>query len=145
MTLSEPSGTHIEANIQGSNSGMIAVGQNIQQHEETQNGSQVDPQALLEDWLAQYNALKQMIQIAQVPDEKKVSALVHAQDLEDNLRSGEPDVTMLEAVKKWFLKNLPALAGTVTGLVVHPLVGKLVEAGGNALASQLFGPQAANK
>ena len=38
--------------------------------------------------------------------------------------------------------HLPKLAGAVTGLVVHPVVGKIVEAAGDVAASQfrkLFG------
>jgi len=49
---------------------------------------------------------------------------------------GEPDLTTMEYVKKWFVKNLPALAGSVTSLVVHPVVGKLVTAAGDAAVAE---------
>jgi hypothetical protein len=42
----------------------------------------------------------------------------------------------------WFGKNLPTLAGSITGLIIHPVVGKIVEAAGELAASQfraLFG------
>jgi hypothetical protein len=42
----------------------------------------------------------------------------------------------MEYVKRWFVKNLPGLAGAVTSIVVHPIVGKLVEAAGDALAAE---------
>ena len=45
-------------------------------------------------------------------------------------------MTTMEYVKRWFVKNLPGLAEAVTGVVVHPIVGKLVEAAGDALAAE---------
>ena len=47
--------------------------------------------------------------------------------------------------RAWFGKNLPALAGSITGLIIHPVVGKIVEAAGELAASQfraLFGDTA---
>ena len=34
------------------------------------------------------------------------------------------------------IKHLPAVAGSITALVFHPILGKLVEAGGDALAAE---------
>jgi hypothetical protein len=42
----------------------------------------------------------------------------------------------MEYVKVWFGKNLPGLAGAVTGLIVNPVVGKLVEVAGDVLAAE---------
>jgi hypothetical protein len=42
----------------------------------------------------------------------------------------------MEYVKNWFGKHLPGLAGTVVGVLVHPVVGKLVEAAGDAAADE---------
>jgi hypothetical protein len=42
----------------------------------------------------------------------------------------------MEYVKGWFAKHLPGLAGAVTGVIVHPIVGKLVEAAGETLAAE---------
>jgi hypothetical protein len=41
----------------------------------------------------------------------------------------------MEYVRNWFVKNLPSVAGSVVSLIVHPLVGKLVEVGGDAMAT----------
>jgi hypothetical protein len=63
-------------------------------------------------------------------------------ELEEALVSGKPDPATAGYVKGWFARNVPAIAGGVLSLVVHPVVGKLVEAGGNALAdpfAQLVG------
>jgi len=39
-------------------------------------------------------------------------------------------------VRDWFAANVPKLAGAVAGLVVHPVVGKLVEAAGDAVVGE---------
>ncbi|MEU6033004.1 hypothetical protein ABZ825_39460 [Streptomyces tauricus] len=48
----------------------------------------------------------------------------------------EPDLSTMEYVRRWFTHNLPALAGAVTSLVIHPVVGHLVEAAGGTLAEE---------
>ena len=40
----------------------------------------------------------------------------------------------MEYVRDWFARHLPKLAGTVGALVVHPIVGKIVEASGEVIA-----------
>ena len=57
-------------------------------------------------------------------------------ELEQAVTEKKPDLSTMEYVRSWFLKNLPGLAGAVTSVVVHPIVGKLVEAGGDALVSE---------
>jgi len=73
---------------------------------------------------------------AEAPLEKKDAALERVEELEEAVTAEEPDLTTMEYVKRWFVKNLPGLAGAVTGVVVHPIVGKLVEAAGDALAAE---------
>jgi hypothetical protein len=48
----------------------------------------------------------------------------------------EPDLTTVQYVKQWFVKKLPALAGIVTGVLVHPAVGRLVAAAGDFVADE---------
>ncbi len=74
---------------------------------------------------------------AQAPAEKKAAGLERVAELEAAITAEKPDLTTMGYVKNWFVKNLPSLAGAVTGLVVHPIVGKLVEAAGEMLASEL--------
>jgi hypothetical protein len=70
-----------------------------------------------------------------VPPEEKEKALERVDELKEAVTAKKPDLTTMEYVKNWFGKNLPSVAGSVVGLIVHPLVGKLVEVGGEALAS----------
>jgi hypothetical protein len=57
---------------------------------------------------------------------------VHEQRLDDD----EPDLGRLESARNWFIRKLPALSGAVVSLILHPLVGRLVEAAGDALAAE---------
>ncbi|MEU6389072.1 hypothetical protein [Streptomyces sp. NPDC046939] len=57
------------------------------------------------------------------------------EELEETVSAtGEPpDVSTMRYVVRWFRRSLPALATAVTGLVLHPVVGRLVEAAGDTL------------
>ena len=57
-------------------------------------------------------------------------------ELEEAVTAKKPDLTTMEYVKRWFARNLPELAGAVTGVIIHPIVGKLVEAAGDGLAAE---------
>ncbi|WP_407562259.1 hypothetical protein [Streptomyces sp. 184] len=69
-------------------------------------------------------------------------------ELEEAATAPEPDLTTMDYVRRWFTRSLPALAGAVAGVVVHPVVGHLVEAAGGGLAEefrQRFGDGAAGE
>jgi hypothetical protein len=75
----------------------------------------------------------EMAQLRQMFEELKTKIAQEAPPAEQEKALERVDE--LEYVKNWFVKHLPSVAGSVVGLVVHPIVGKLVEAGGDALAS----------
>lgn len=72
---------------------------------------------------------------AEAPTEQKTAALVKIDELEDAIEMGQPDLSTMESVKNWFTTHMPTFAGAVTSVVVHPIVGKLVEAAGDMLAA----------
>jgi hypothetical protein len=82
-----------------------------------------------------FQALQQQI-AAQAPADKRDKAQEKAQELREAITSPQPDLDTMGAVKNWFIKNIPQLAGAVTGIIVHPIVGKLVEAAGEVAASE---------
>lgn len=47
----------------------------------------------------------------------------------------QPKVSRMEEVRDWFIKHLPSMLGAVTTLFVNPILGKIVEAGGEMAAS----------
>lgn len=135
-------GDNISANISGPVSGQVGVGKNISQKQTIGTGTP----GVTETELA---ALREMIaglraQIAaEAPPDRKDAALERVDELQEAVTAEKPDLSTMEYVKRWFAKNLPALAGSVASVVVHPIVGKLVAAAGEALAGEFrrrFGP-----
>ncbi|MBF6076627.1 hypothetical protein ACWEPH_03000 [Nocardia beijingensis] len=57
-------------------------------------------------------------------------------ELEEAVTAPEPDLSTMDYVRNWFVRNVPGLAGAVTGLIVHPIVGQLVTAVGGTLAAE---------
>ena len=112
--------------ITGKISGQIAIGNNNAQFITSEEVKELH--WLLADLRAKVDSTTE--------PEKKDAALEQVQRLEQAVTAKKPDLSKMEKVKNWFGKNAPALAGAVTSVVVHPIVGKLVEAGGDMLAKE---------
>ncbi len=142
------SGDDITVSIGGSvqEGGQVGVGRDIRQkyvRTHTEGGTGVTDADLAELQRA-VEAVKAQI-VAEAPAEKRAAALERVTELEEAVVAEKPDLTTLQYVRQWFGKNLPKLAGTVTGLIIHPVVGKIVEAAGDLAARQfreLFGDTA---
>lgn len=124
------------ANIDNNTGGQVAVGQHLTQTIHNQNIGKTQPEVTKSD-LAQLqqiiDSLKTQIE-AQAPPEKKDAAIERVEELKEAVTATEPDLSTMEYVKNWFVKKLPALAGSVTSVIIHPIVGKLVTAAGDTLA-----------
>jgi hypothetical protein len=121
--------SHISISVGGSNPGQIAAGDNNTQIQ----GS------VTENDLAEVRQLLQAVK-EQVTTEadpaKRAEALGEVEALEKALTGAKPDVGRARQVLDWFRRNLPKLVGSVVGLVVHPVVGKVVEAAGEMAAGE---------
>lgn len=84
---------------------------------------------------AQFARLKDQIETT-VPADKKVEAMQKADELQVAILQKKPSPSKMASIRKWFARNAPGLAGTVTSVIVHPIVGKLVEAAGEAVAEE---------
>jgi 3-methyladenine DNA glycosylase/8-oxoguanine DNA glycosylase len=131
----------ISANITGDISGQVAVGQNINQAKtETQPTVALQELEELRGLLAQ---LRNKVELEASAD-KKVAALEHVNELEQAVTEQKPDLSTMKYVRNWFVKNVPSVAGAVVSVVVHPIVGRLVAAAGDALTADFqkrFGVQ----
>lgn len=136
MNASDPSQPSISANIAARDiSGQVVVGsQNTLSQQIGPSSEPVVTPAELEELRQQFRQLKQQIQAAGAAD-KQASALERVEELEAAITAEKPDLTTIQYVKNWFGKHLPKLAGAVTGVIVHPIVGKLVEAAGDMAAT----------
>ncbi|MEA2213645.1 MAG: hypothetical protein QOF83_3593 [Solirubrobacteraceae bacterium] len=74
---------------------------------------------------------------AQAPPAVQADAETRVRELEDALVAGEPDPGTVRRVLRWFKANAPQLAGAVVSVVINPLVGKVVEGAGTAMAERI--------
>jgi hypothetical protein len=122
-------------NITGNVSGMVATGTDITQTQQTyvSNGL-TDPEwAQLEQV---FEDLKERV-LAEVPADRKAPALERVEEFQEALTAPEPDLSTVQYVKRWFVKRLPGLAGLLTGVLVHPLLGKLIQSAGDTAVAEL--------
>ncbi len=71
-----------------------------------------------------------------VPPEKREAALAETAELEAAIVSDRPRPDRVRTALRWFRDNAPELAGAVLSVVASPLVGKLAEKAGEAIADQ---------
>lgn len=135
MNTSDQSQPSISANIAAQDiSGQVVVGnQNTLSQQIGPSAEAIVTPAELEELRQQFQQLKQQIQAEASPD-KQGAALERVEELEAAITAEKPDLTTIQYVKNWFGKHLPKLTGTLTGIVVNPIVGKLVEAAGEMAA-----------
>jgi hypothetical protein len=131
----EKAGDVISATISGDISGQVAVGKGITQIRTIGTARPEVTEAELAELRQALADLKAEV-VAEAPADKKAAALERVEELGEALTAEEPDLPTMEYVKRWFAKNLPGLAGAVTSVIVHPIVGKLMEAAGDALAAE---------
>jgi hypothetical protein len=132
------SGDTISARITGDVSGQVAVGKRIAQ-QQTSGATDVSADELAQ--LRQAFADLRAEIAAQAPPERQAAAVERVGELEQALLADEPDMTTIAYVGRWFRANLPGLAGAVTGIVLHPVVGTIVGAAGQAIAAEFRGAQ----
>jgi hypothetical protein len=126
------SGDHINASVGGDVHGQMATGKDIRQKQVTGAPLTQEERAEL---AGEFEALRRQV-AAEAPAELQAGATERVTELEEALTAEKPDLTTVQYVKRWFARNLPALAGSLTSLLVHPLVGRLVQAGGDALVAE---------
>ena len=119
----------------GDVSGQFATGENINQTNVTRDAQAPVTEADLAEVRRLVEELKQKV-AAEAPPEQRDAALGRVDELGNAVVADKPDVTTMDYVRGWFGRNLPKLAGAVTGLIVHPLVGRVVEAAGDLAASE---------
>lgn len=134
MSGDEKQRTDIRATVSGPISGQVAVGAGITQTQSVISAASVTQEDV--------RVLKQLIDDLQArvenaaPTDKKSAAHERVAELEQAITAKVPDLTTMEYVSHWFAKHLPGLAGSITSVVIHPLVGKIVGAAGDTIATE---------
>jgi hypothetical protein len=69
-----------------------------------------------------------------LPSTTQVPATDRIDELREAITAEKPDLTTMEYVKGWFAKHAPGLSSSVASLIFHPIVTKVMETAGEALA-----------
>lgn len=99
--------------------------------------------AEMEDLRGAIRSLRQLV-AEQAPETERAEALAQVDNLERAASEGGADLDGMARVRNWFARHLPAMAGAVFSIIVHPVIGKLVEAAGDAAVKEfgrLFGEE----
>jgi hypothetical protein len=131
MSKQDKPTVNIRSTIGGSASGQIATGQDI-----TQIHTVAAPvsEAELAELRQAVDSLKTQV-AQQAPPDKQAQAVQHLDELHQAVTAPRPELSTMEYVRNWFVKNIPTMAGAVTSIVLDPIVGRLVQAGGDVLAA----------
>jgi hypothetical protein len=143
MSPDEKKGDSVHVNIQGPVSGQVAAGKEISQVSVTGASGGAVTEADRAELRRLFGELQARVD-EKAPPEQKAAATERVQELQAAVTADKPDLTTMEYVRNWFAKRLPSLAGAVGTVVVHPIVGRLVEAAGDAVAAEFrrrFGGQ----
>jgi len=125
--------------VTGSVSGQVAVGKGIEQRQALGDAAVAAvTEAEREQVRLAFAQLHEQVAAA-APPEQRAAAVERVEELQEAVFADEPDLTTIQYVARWFRRNLPGLAGAVTGLVVHPLVGRLVQVAGDRLVELVGG------
>jgi hypothetical protein len=117
--------------IGGSVSGQVGVGSDISQTMTSPAAGAAAP------GLAELIEELRRTVAAKAPPEQREEAVAKVEELGAAVTaSGQPDVRTMASVRNWFALHLPKVIGSVMGLIVHPLVGKVVEAAGDLVVDQ---------
>lgn len=74
--------------------------------------------------------------VAEAPPDQREKALAEANEVEAAIVTNQPQPQRVRQALAWFRDNAPQLAGAVAGVLINPLVGKVVEGAGEAIANQ---------
>jgi hypothetical protein len=135
MSTVDSTGDRISGRIEvgGDLSGQVAIGKRIDQRQVV--GREPPTAAELAALDDRFRDLERTVAEA-APPEQRDRALDMVAELETAVTAEEPDLTTMEYVRNWFARHLPTAAGVVTSVIVNPVVGKLVAAGGDALVAE---------
>jgi hypothetical protein len=130
-------GDSYSATISAPVTGQVAVGRDISQTRTEFCGAakELSPEGLSQ--LASLFATLRSDVTAGAPAEQRDEALAKVTELEAAIAAeDDPDLVTMDYVRGWFSRRMPQLAGAVISVIVHPLVGQLVTAAGDALVAE---------
>lgn len=128
----EQAHTTVRGTVSNVSGGQVAIGGTVSQTStvvSAQGPTEADVSALLQ----QFATLRtEVLADPETPD----AAAGKLDELQAAVTADKPELSTMEYVRDWFLKYAPKFASAVTALIVNPIVGALVGAAGEALATE---------
>lgn len=137
MTKEPEHGDRISAVITGPVQGAVAVGKDITQTQHVGSMQSGLTDADRAELATIFETLRSEVAAAVGEDERR-AAIERIDELEQAIAADKPDLTTIQYVKQWFARTLPAAAGLVASVLVHPFVGRLVERAGDKVAETIM-------
>jgi hypothetical protein len=137
MSTDHSPGDHINVVVTGPVQGEVAVGKGISQQQDVGSMQLSLTEAERAELSSLFDNLRNDVSAA-VPESERGAALERVNELEQAVVADKPDLTTIEYVKQWFARKLPAAAGLVTSVLIHPLVGAIVERAGAKIADSIL-------
>ena len=116
-------------------SGQAAIGKDIQQTQTRIDLGAAPTAEELQQLTAAFAALKAEVE-RDAPPEVREEAIQQAEALEQATTGPEPNVSAMATARRWFLEHAPKLFGAVTAVIINPIVGKVVQTAGDAIAAE---------
>lgn len=137
MSKDPSTGDRINAVVTGQVQGAVAIGKGISQRQEVGSMQLALTDAERAELSTLFANLREEVSAA-VPESERRAAVERVDELEQAVVADQPDLTTIEYVKQWFARKLPATAGLVASVLIHPLVGRIVERAGDKLADAMM-------
>jgi hypothetical protein len=136
VTKDQSPGDRISAVVTGPVQGQVAIGKTIAQHQEAGSMAIGLSDAEQDELEAVFAKLREDVAAA-VPEADRPGAIERLSELHEAVAAEKPDLTTVQYVKGWFIRKAPAAAGLVASVLIHPLVGQIIERAGNNLADSI--------
>jgi hypothetical protein len=137
MSKDPSTGDRINAVVTGQVQGAVAIGKGISQRQEVGSMQLALADAERAELSTLFANLREEVSAA-VPESERRAAVERVDELEQAVVADQPDLTTIEYVKQWFARKLPTAAGLVASVLIHPLVGRIVERAGDKLADAMM-------
>ncbi len=137
MSKDPSTGDRINAVVTGQVQGAVAIGKGISQRQEVGSMQLALTDAERAELSTLFANLREEVSAA-VPESERRAAVERVDELEQAVVADQPDLATIEYVKQWFARKLPTAAGLVASVLIHPLVGGIVERAGDKLADAMM-------
>src|SRR5262245_61121660 len=125
----------IKAEIGDVTNSQVAVGEDIEQRQQGQNVSGAPTDEELRALRSAFAQLRAQVE-REAPPEVRDEAIRQTDALQQATVGSKPNASVMATAKQWFIKHAPGLVGAVTGVMINPIVGKIVSSAGDAIAKE---------